>query len=207
MIPENQNKLIEEIRERVGKNRKRVFNYNLLLILCCCFVIIGFLGTIYFYSNLNEAKIKISEQNDSLKVLTKELKYSKDSLQEAKASIAKEKATNDSLLVKLYEGGNDSKGIRGLRKIINNIRTSRDSARNYAHLGYEKLKQYDFPGAEEAFDKSEKSYSGFRDSYEVYFLLRNNRNIYNDPAVQKQLLQKIIEDYNSLGILSKKDIR
>ncbi len=94
-----------------------------------------------------------------------------------------------------------------LKSAVKTISTARDSARNYARIGYYKLKEKDFVGAKQAFDKSEKFYNGYRDSYEVSFLLSKNKDKLNDPKVQKELLEKIQKDYNSLGILSKADIK
>jgi hypothetical protein len=59
----------------------------------------------------------------------------------------------------------------------------------------------------ESFNKSEKAYNGYRDSYDVWFLLWSDRTNLGNPATQKKLLEKIFNDYNSLRILTQADIR
>lgn len=200
MIISNQNdQIIEEIKERLGKKRKRALTYNLLLSLCLCLVIIGFIGTIHFYRKVKKSELKIIIQKDSLEQLSVEL----EKWQHLNKISEKKRQSNDSLLIKEFKRN----GSKNIKPILNNISISSDSAHYYAQIGYNKLKHYDFIGAKDAFAKSEKSYSGYRDSYEVYMLLWKNRNSFDNPVIQKQIIEKIFVDYNSLGILKKTDIK
>lgn len=205
--------IIEERRKRIEENRKKVVRYNLLLSLFVVFIIVGLAGTIYYYnklkrlnSELEASKIRELFINDSLKKTTIALQFSKDSLREAKATLAKQKAFNDSILIACYKT-TSAKKSENVTTLVNKLTTSRDAAREFAREGYRKLKDNDLRGAMEVFNKSEKAYNGYRDSYDVWFLLWSNRTSLDNPATKKQLLEKIFNDYNSLRILTQADIR
>ena len=202
-LPED---IIRETKKRVDDHRKKAIRYNILLSFCFLLVIGGLVGAIYYFCLVKSQKQTIKEKNESLVILTKELQYLKDSVQTSKDSLAKVKSRNDSLLTELYRASG-SKGIVGITKVVEGINTSRDSARSYARLGYELLRKRDFTGAKDAFYKSEQAYNGYRNSYEIYFLLWQNKTKLNDPVTQRQLMTKIVKDYNTYNVLSPNDIR
>jgi len=211
---ENQSdQIIEERRKRIEENRKKVVRYNLLLSLFFAFIIVGLAGTIYYYNKLKKlnSQLEASKKrelliNDSLRKTASALQYSKDSLQEAKATLAKQKAINDSILIACFKATPTKKSEK-VTTLVNKLTISRDAAREFAREGYRKLKDHDLKGAMEAFNKSEKAYNGYRDSYDVWFLLWSNRANLDNPATQKQLLEKIFNNYNSLQILTQTDTR
>jgi hypothetical protein len=204
--------LIEERRKKIAEDRKKVIRYNILLSLFIIFIIAGLIGTIFYYRKLQQSNLKLavsqrseSLAKDSLLKTTGALQRSKDSLQAAKTILANEKSRNDSLLVEVSK--KCPQNIQGLQTAVTSITTSRKTARESAREGYEKLKNYDFQGAMDAFNRSEKAYNGYRDSYDIWFLLWSNRANLNSADVQKQLMEKIIKNFNSLKILAPSDIR
>jgi hypothetical protein len=186
--------------------RKIMLRKNLLIILFLCLCIIGVSGAIIYYNRLaaNRKELKVAEvelqrKNDSLQRATTELQSANQSLQELKDTLAKQKANYADILI--------SKNPAVIKQAAKTLQVSRDSARIYAREGYRKLKAKDFKGAMDAFDKSEKFVNGYRDSYDVYFLLWKNRSNLNDPKVQKQIMQQVLTKYNSLRILSRTDLQ
>lgn len=93
------------------------------------------------------------------------------------------------------------------QKEFNTIIESAKFAEQFAREGYELLKVKNFIGAKNAFDKSEKSYIGYKSSYDIYFLLWKNRDKLNDPDTQKEILEIVYNKYNSFGILNKNDLK
>jgi hypothetical protein len=65
------------------------------------------------------------------------------------------------------------------------------------------LIKHDFRGALNAFDNSEQAYHGYRDSYEVYYLLWKNKQLLDDPEKQEELIQIIMKKYDTYGLLKK----
>jgi hypothetical protein len=173
-----------------------------------CFIIIGLAGALYFYHNLKDLNTKLGDTQQKLQESKDSLQESKDSLQLAKNTLTQYKITIDNyvLLSDSINKHTDEKnpGLDSLVKVINH---SRDTAREYAHKGYYDLKDYHFDMAMKDFHKSELAYNGYHDSYEVYFLLWQSKQGFDDPVVQKQLMEKILAKYNSFGLLNKKDIR
>lgn len=202
-------KLLEEAKRRMHESRKKVIRFNLLLILFFSLIIIGLAGAVYFFGvvkkqneDLEKAKLKdsintaiIKKQNDTLEYYTIRFKQLLNTGQIKDA---------------------DSTLTKGVNSIVNSITTSnldsaktqsRDLAREFSEKGYAKLKNYDFRGALDAFNKSEKALNGYRESYEIYYLLHKNIDNLKDPDTQKRIMQKIQNDYNSKNILKASDIR
>lgn len=199
MIVDDNNLLIEETRKKIERERKKTVRYNLLMSLLFFFIIIGLGGAIYYYNQLKKLNIKVSNaetaltiKNDSLRDLTKALEVANNRLAAQKKG-----------LENVIDSASRSENPATILKAVGN---NRDSARIYARIGYNKLKQKDFAGAREAFEKSEAKYNGYHDSYEVGLLLRKNKDKLNDPVVQRQLLEKIYKEYNSLQIIKRTDI-
>jgi len=198
--------VIEERRKKIEANRKKIVYQNLWSSIFFALIIFGLAGTIFFYNQSESSKRREMLVNDTLRMMATALQYSKDSLQEAKATLAKQKAINDSILIVLYKA-TPSKSSESITTAVNKLTNSRDAAREFNHEAYRKLKVRDFRGAMEAFNKSEKAYNGYRDSYDVWFLLWSNRAKLDNPTTQKQLLEKIVNNYNSLKILTNADNR
>ena len=189
----------------VEEYKNRMLRKNLLIILFLCLCLIGISGAVIYYNRLKAtsqaletAKINLQQKNDSLKTVTEDLLEANQYLQMLKDTLAKQREDYANILT-----SNNPKAIKQAAQTIEN---SRDSARIYARIGYNKLKAKDFNEARVAFDRSEKFYNGYRDSYDVYFLLWKNRDKLNDPKVQRQVIQQILAKYNSLRILSKEDL-
>lgn len=179
--------------------RKKIIRRNLLIVAVLAICLAGIVGAVTYYNKLKEAKAEVQLKNDSLKIRTRELVEANRSLEILKDSLARQKEQYANILV--------SKNSTAINTVALRIEKSRDDARTYAREGYAKLKSRDFKGALKAFDMSEKSYNGYRDSYEVYFLLWTNRDKLDDPAVQKQIMQQVYSKHNSLRIISREDVR
>ena len=189
----------------VEEYKNRMLRKNLLIILFLCLCLIGISGAVIYYNRLKVtsqaleiAKVNLEQKNDSLKRVTKNLLETNQYLQMLKDTLAKQREDYANILT--------SNNPKAIKQAAQTIEKSRDSARHYARVGYDKLKAKDFNGARVAFDISEKFYNGYRDSYDVYFLLLKNRDKLNDPKVQRQVIQQILAKYNSLRILSKEDL-
>lgn len=190
---------VQETMKRVELNRRKAFRYNLLLILFLLVIMVGLFGAVWFFNELESKKAQLNEANQKLEKANTELENIRNKL-------AKEKTNRDSIISLIYRPS-DTVRIKGIGKIITGINNSRQQAEEYARAGYDKLKQYDFPAALDYFNKSEKAYNGYRDSYEVYYLLWQNKNQLDDPVVQDKVMTQIITKYNSLKRLSMADIR
>ena len=182
------------------ENRKKVIKNNLAISLLFFITISGIGGAVYFYNesvkakaSLEQANNEVSRKNDSLKTINRDLDNLRDSLEKQKKILNNQVEALTKPEVSI--------------NILTPVLAARDTARNYARIGYQQLKEGNFAAALNSFAKSEKSSPGYRDSYEVYFLLRKNRANLNDPAVQRQILEKIYKDYNSLQIIKKNDIK
>jgi hypothetical protein len=62
-------------------------------------------------------------------------------------------------------------------------------------VGYDDLISGKFAKALDDFDASEKAHSGFHHSYEIAQLLRQHRQELDKPAVQRQVLNRIVTQY------------
>ena len=208
MSPETlHDQLIEETRRRIEADRKKLIRYNMLMTLFVCFVIAGLAGAVYFYIKLQNVTARLEEANKKLEEAKKELQQKKDSLDATSISRNQLNAILDSLQ-RQPEHGEQSRYFNEIKKVVDSsITTSREEARKYARTGYEKLKAYQFEAAMKQFAESEKAHKGYRDSYEVYQLLLKNKRNFNDPKVQRMLLEEIYTKYNSLGKLSRSDIK
>ena len=179
--------------------RRVMLKNNILVILFLFVCIAGVIGAVLYYN-------KLKETNNKLKVAEAEIQLKNDSLREAneflevlKDSFAIQKERYAKILV--------SNNPTAIRAAAQTIERSRDSARAYAVAGYNKLKAKDFEGARIAFDKSEKFYNGYRDSYEVYYLLTRNKSKLNDPKVQQQVMNQVFTKFNSQGIIKRADLQ
>ena len=181
-----------------GEYRKIMIRKNLLIILFLCLCIIGVTGMIVYYNKLKTTTAALETTKNNLQESNKNLEIANQYLLKLKDTLEKQKENYANVLT-----SNDPKAIKMAARTIEK---SRDSARKYSREGYYKLKAKNFEGARADFDKSEKFYNGYRDSYDVYFLLWKNRGKLNEPKVQQQVMQQILTKYNSLRILSKDDL-
>ena len=171
---------------------------NLLIVLFLILCIAGIAGAVIYYNQLKKTKDALNTTAIELEIKKDSLLRATESLQQLKDTLARQREDYANLIV-----SNDPVAIN---KAAQKIERSRDSARKYAREGYFKLQSRDFDGARMAFDKSEKFYNGYRDSYDVYFLLNQNKDKLNDPDVQKRVMQQVVNKYNSLRIISRNDV-
>lgn len=191
--------IVQETMKRVELNRRKAFRYNLLLILFLLLIMVGLFGAVWFFNELETKKAELKSANqqlDSLNAL----------YQAATIKATKERANRDSIITQIYKPS-DSLKIKGLDKIVSGIDNSRETAGKFARSGYMKLKNHDFKGALSDFSNSDKAYNGYRDSYEIYFLLWKNKERLDDPDAQREIMQTILRKYNSLRMISTSDIR
>ena len=191
----------------IEENRKKVVRNNILMSLLFCITIIAVIGAAYYYNSVKSSEIKLLTAKQQQQTLNDSLAIHKRKAENQLDTIAKLQR----LLNNISQTPNNCDSIFIIQKKINNIlrpvTNARDAAREFARSGYDKLIKKDLVGAMNDFDKSEKAYNGYHDSYEVYFLLWQNRNKLNDPKVQQQLLEKIQKDYNSLKKLTPSNIK
>ena len=192
------------------EGRRRVLRNLILISLFFCLMILGIVGTVYYFQQLQKTTAALRKVeagliivNDSLRATTLDLNLANAALEKARDTLSKRKQEVD----RLIELADSSNSISVLKPYVESLTVSRDSARSYARMGYSKLKAKDFKGAMEAFRSSEKAYNGYRDSYEVYFLLWSNRTKLEELSVRKQILKTVIEKYNSLRILNSGDLQ
>jgi hypothetical protein len=206
-------RLIEETRRRIEADRKKLILYNMLMTLFICFVIAGLAGAVYFYIKLENVTGRLKDTNSKLETARLELQKAKSTAEHMKIVASNQNDVLADLIMKVKTAlpANDaaSKKITALLPAIDSITglASRDSARAYARQAYDNLRKYDFREAMNLFNKSETTYPGYRDSYEVYTLLLRNADNLDDPKVQRRLLEEIYTVYNSLNRLKKSDIK
>lgn len=170
------------------------------MVLFFCVVIAGTTGSVYYFNKNKTLYAQLIKTSAALEEAKKADSIKYELFISEKQQHAKDNARNDSLFVALSKKcGN--KDIQGVQSAVNAITLSRDSARKYSEIGYNNLSKNKFPEALEAFHKSEQWYNGYRESYEIYFLLWKNKKDLNDPALQTQLLKKIQKDLDSKGFL------
>ena len=198
----NNDALIEETRKRVAESRKKVIRYNIMMVLFFCVVIIGVAGSVYYFNEskrlntkLKIAEIRLKFSNDTLTLTNNSLKLARDSIK-----ILLDLRETQLITASENPGSNTMEKLKVLADSIQKTR-NRDSARAYSEIGYQKLSERKLIEAMYAFDKSEKWYNTYRESYEIYFLLWKNKKDLNIPAVQTQLLKKIQKDLDSKGFL------
>lgn len=191
--------IMRETMSRMDANRRKAFRFNLLLILFFLVVMLGLFGAIRFYNALESKKAELKLAYDELEKKNVEL----DSI---RAGLAKDKAIRDTIINQIYKP-EDINRVKGFDTIIKKIDNSREAAGKYARSGYMKLKSYDFKRAMEDFRNSDKTYNGYRDSYEVYILLWKNKDRLDDKDAQREIMVTILKKYNSLRMLSYSDIR
>jgi cell division protein FtsB len=194
----------------VEENRKKVRKNNLLISLLFCLMIIGVAGAAYYYRNLKIAKTNVLRQKKELETLKDTLANQNERLESLVDSIINFKNILDSISRTTYVSNDFSRIQKNLDKLLQpaiHEKSNRDSARQHARDGYDKLIKKDFIGAMNDFGKSEKFYNGYHESYEIHMLLRKNQDKLGDPAVQRQLLEKIKKDYNSLQKLNSRNIQ
>lgn len=200
------NKLLEEAKKRMNESRKKVIRFNTLLSLFFCFIIVGLAGAIYYYKKINNLYEEKEVLNIRLTKAAHKDSLNSDSIQKQNIKLGEFAKLLEVCATKTKIPGFDSATAISLKAEVTDIK-KRDSARKYSEIGYTKLKAYDFISAKNAFDKSEKFYNGYRESYEIYYLLYKNMNNLADPETQKKIMQKILTDYNSKNILKGSDIR
>jgi hypothetical protein len=203
------NEMLEEAKKRVQESRKKAIRFNTLLSLFVCLVIIGLAGAIYYYNKIND----LYEQKE---ILNKNLANAADSIKKLNTVLEGFAIDYKQSINTGNTTGVADTVLKKLKSVVNVITTknldttksrNRDTARKYSEIGYDRLKAYDFAGAKSAFDKSEKAFNGYRESYEIYYLLYKNMNMLHDAATQKRVMQKILTEYNSKNILKISDIR
>ena len=193
----------------VEENRKKVRRNNLLVSLLFLVMIIGVAGAVIFYRNLKLAKKTVQEQKHNVDSLNNILEKQNTRLELLVDTIILFKTQLDSI----YKNSNVPNEIYKIQKNLDNILQpvitgrNRDSAREHARDGYDKLIAKDFKGAMVEFDKSEKFYNGYHESYEIKTLLKKNEDKLGDKEVQQQLLIKIKNEYNSLQKLNNRNIQ
>jgi flagellar basal body-associated protein FliL len=194
----------------VEENRKKVRRNNLLMSMLFLVMIAGVGGAFYFYRNLKIAKSNLLEKKKEVDSLNKRLEDQNFRLQKASDfvdSITRIKIKIDSALL----SQNPDNEIYRIQNNLNNkllpLISSRDSARQHARNGYDKLNNNDFKGAMQEFEKSEKFYKGYHESEEIHQLLKKNEDKLGDKAVQQQIIDKIKKDYNSLQRLEQRRIQ
>jgi hypothetical protein len=192
--------LLEQVRKKVQQKRRRVIAQNLLLFFLLLLMFIGISGSVYYYSELKEANTKLSKNEIVLKSQQNKLDSLNEILRQRNIVLKKDKEFLESTI-------DSASHAKNPKLILQPIVAARDSARKYAETGYKMLKMRDFNGAFIAFNKSENFYNGYRESYEVAFLLRKNRQRWNDPQRQNELLDTIYRKLNSKKILRKEDIQ
>lgn len=190
----------------VEENRKKVRRNNLLISLLFLIMITGVGGAVYYYKNLKNAKLSLQKEKKEVETLKDKLQNQNARMQIVLDSVENFKNILDSIASTTHV----SKDFELIRKNLDNILqpviVSRDSARIHARNGYDKLIKKDLAGAMEEFGKSENSYNGYHESYEIQMLLKKNKDKLNDTAVQRELLIKIRNDYNSLQRLNNSNI-
>ena len=200
--------ILEFTRAKAMAKAKETARNNKIIIalLLVLSVAVGF--AVYSYYELNNTKAALStantrlnNTNDRLKTSEAELQLKTKVLDSVVASIRHTNARQDSLINLAARSPAEA------RRILAPVIRDRDSAREYSKLGYRLLKQKDFAGAQKAFQASENAYNGYRDSYEVSFILRKNKKNLNDPAVQTRVLDQIYNQYNSRKMLQSTDIK
>jgi hypothetical protein len=194
----------------IEESRKRTYKTRLLLIAFFCVMIIGLSGAIYYYLKLRKASTQLANsekilqvKNDSLRKVTNDLHQANQYLESSRQVLANQKSIIDSLITRSVKDKNPSLLIN----LADSINTGRSTAAAYENLGYMKLKEKDLVAAKDAFNKSEKSYNGYHQVYEIWFLLYKNKDKLNDPEVKQQLLKQILTNYNRLGFLKPADIQ
>jgi len=194
-----EDEIMRETMSRMDINRRKAFRFNLLLILFLLVIMFGLFGAVRFYNALESKKAQLSEAYEKLEKANAEL-------EEMRNNLAMQKSNRDSIIKLIYKPS-DSLKVKGLDKIVSGIDHSRETAGKYARSGYMKLKNYDFKGALDDFNNSEKAYNGYRDSYEIYFLLWKNKERLDDTDAQREIMQMILKKYNSLRMITASDIR
>ncbi len=194
----------------IEENRKRIYKTRLLLIVFFCVMIVGLSGAVYYYLQLRKTSKQLANseevlqvKNDSLKKVTNDLHQANQYLVSSRQVLANQKLIIDSLITRFAKDKNPSLLIG----LADSITAGKDAAAAYEKLGYAKLKEKDLVAAKDAFNKSEKSYNGYHQVYEIWFLLYKNKDKLNDPGVKQQLLQQIFVNYNRLGFLKPGDIQ
>ena len=196
----------------IEENRKRIYRTKLILTVFFCIMIAGLSGAIFYYLRLQSTSTQLSKSEKILKGKTDSLNKATDSLSKMATELnrinlyldrlVKQKTITDSLIA-LSAGDKN-------RSILNSLADSLSSAKNLAAIyeksGYMKLKEKDLVAAKDAFNKSEKSYNGYHQVYEIWFLLYKNKDKLNDPVVKQQLLEQILARYNKQGFLKPADI-
>lgn len=182
------------------ENKRKIIQNNIRMSLLFAVTIIGIGVAIYFYGKLKDTNGKLRDTTASLESAKKDLKNAYDTLEKINQALSDTKKKLENILDAASQAPNPE-------TVLKPIAVKRDAAREYARIGYDKLKKNDLAGAMDAFHSSEESYHGYRDSYEVYLMLYKNRDSLNDRRVQQRLLEKIQKDYNSLQILKRSDIR
>jgi uncharacterized protein YukJ len=191
----------------VEENRRMVRRNNIMVSLLFLIMIFGIGGAIYYYHNLKQAKIKLQEQKKEVEMLRDKLLLQNEKYQLVFEEAEKLKAMIDSI-ARVRPVSNEFQVFRNdLNNILKPVIISRDSARMHARVGYDKLIRRDFTGAMEEFDKSDNFTNGYHESREIHMLLKNNKDKLNDTAVQRKLLLKIRNDYNSLQRLNNQNIQ
>lgn len=200
---------LEEAKKKVLDSRKRALKFNILLSLFFIVIITGLAGAIFYYNRINNLYEENNTLNSSLTKAIDSIKILNTTLESIAIDYKQSINTGNTT------GVSDTE-INKVNRIVNVITTTnldttkarnRDTARYYSEIGYARLKAYDFMGAKNAFDKSEKAFNGYRESYEIYYLLYKNMKQLNDAGTQKMIMNKILEKYNSKSILKATDIK
>ena len=169
----------------IEENRKRIYKTRLLLIVFFCVMIVGLSGAVYYYLQLRKTSKQLANseevlqvKNDSLKKVTNDLHQANQYLVSSRQVLANQKLIIDSLITRFAKDKNPSLLIG----LADSITAGKDAAAAYEKLGYAKLKEKDLVAAKDAFNKSEKSYNGYHQVYEIWFLLYKNKDKLNDPG-------------------------
>ncbi|MGH2553019.1 MAG: hypothetical protein ACRDEB_04845, partial [Chitinophagaceae bacterium] len=191
----------------VEENRKKVRKNNLLVSLLFLIMIAGIGGAIYYYRNLKIAKVSLQKEKNEVEILKDRLQHQNEKFQIVFDEAERLKFMLDSI-ARIRPFSNEFQVFRNdLDKILKPVTVSRDSARSHARVGYDKLIRKDLKGAMEEFGKSDNFYNGYHESQKIHILLKENKDKLDDTAVQRRLLLKIRNDYNSLQKLNTQNIK
>jgi hypothetical protein len=178
------------LEERRVQLRKR----TALILVLFTVILLGIGSSAYSYREMQEAKAEASAANDNLVKTNRRLEASYNSLDSITAILndiriecLRKQDTLDTLIAQALKTGKLDQ-LQKEKKIRDN---SAQKAAEHERRGYEFIKNGNLEAAMEEFRKCEAAYNGYHWAFEIWRLLRANKENLDDPLEVQRLQAEI----------------